>query len=215
NTPRAGASLVVLSSGAAAAPGQTNPYFVTFQSDEVGTSSTVPADWLALNGGQVPNSPGCPHPAGGTVDDPTMLTLRLRVPQTAKSFSVDVDFLSSEFPEWVCSPYNDFFVALLDSGFSGSPPNPADKNLATITASHYPIGVNMAYGNTGLFTQCVNGTVGCQSGTFGTITTCTGTSGLVATGMDVADYGCGASGGMVGGGTGWMVMRGNVVGGEV
>jgi hypothetical protein len=48
----------------------------------------------------------------------------------AYSFSVSTFYYSSEYPEWVCSPFNDFFLALLDSSFvpnANQSPNPADK----------------------------------------------------------------------------------------
>jgi hypothetical protein len=219
NTPRFGTAMVLLSTGAAAAVGQTNPSFVAFQPGfDTGTSSAVPTDWVTLNGGTIPAAPGCPSPSGGTTaHNPVMLTLRIRVPGNARSFSVAANFFSSDYPENVCSSFNDVFVALLDSGFAGAPANPADKNLAVYkapSASVYPLGVNLAYGNTGLFTQCVNGMTGCTSGIPGTTTTCTSTSGLTGTGMDTADAGMCNATSLVGGGTDWLVMRGNVVPGE-
>ena len=53
-------------------------------------------------------------------------------PHQCRSFSVGMFFYSAEYPEWVCSPFNDFFLTLLDSSFVpgvGEMPNPADKNL--------------------------------------------------------------------------------------
>jgi hypothetical protein len=125
--------------------------------------------------------------------------------------------MSAEFPEYVCSPFNDFFVVLLDSTYTGTPANPMDKNLAFYTAPsmmNYPVGVNLAYGNTGLFQQCKNGMTGCAGFNTGTINTCKNTNELAGTGMDVADAGCN-SGDILGGGTGWLVTSGNVVGGEI
>lgn len=220
NLPRSGASFVVLSTGAAAAPGQVNPSYMAFQPGlSTGTSSAPPADWLAANGGKLPNAPGCPTPMGSTVRDPVMLTLRLRVPSYAHSFKVSAKFFSSEFPEWVCSPYNDFFVALLDSTYNGIPANPADKNLAVYIApdsNRYPLGVNLASGNTGLFNDCVNGTTGCEPGGIaGSINTCSGTNGLTGTGFDVAASGKCNANSLVGGATAWLTIRGNVVPNEI
>ena len=149
------------------------------------TSSGYPSDWFSLNGNHVPNAPGCPDPLVGTANDPVMLTLKIRTPTNAKSFSLQSNFFSAEYPEWVCSPYNDFFLALLDSGFTPGPgqsPNPADKNLAIYDpppagGAVYPVGVNLAFGNTGLFSACKNGPTGC--GGFGSVAgntnTCTST----------------------------------------
>src|SRR5690606_30427937 len=104
-----------------------NPPYQDFVSYEGTKSSPFPADFVAANGGSLPNAPGCPEPAGSTANDPVMLTMKLRVPTNARSFSLRSNFFSSEFPEYTCSPYNDFFVILIDSM---STDNPADKNLA-------------------------------------------------------------------------------------
>jgi hypothetical protein len=212
--PHGGINLALLSSGYAA--GEGDPNYDPSLSGDMGTTGTFPADFLSANGGKLPNAPGCPEPLGTQSHDPVMLTLDIRVPTNAHSFSLDVDFFSIEFPEWTCSEYNDFFVVLLDSMYSGMPANPADKNLAfyqTPSMQKVPVGVNLAYGNTGLFTQCVNGTVGC-SGTAGTISTCTSTTQLQGTGLEQpAPFEC-DNNSLMGGGTGWLTTSGNVVPGE-
>ncbi|HSB21348.1 MAG TPA: hypothetical protein VLD85_15170 [Anaeromyxobacteraceae bacterium] len=215
-----GSSLVVLSTGHAAATGQANPSFIAFQPGlAVGTSSSAPADWLAANGGAMPAAPGCPAPSGTTVVDPVMLVLRVRVPTNARSFELPVKYLTSDYPEWACSPYDDRAVVLLDSSWTGSPANPGDKNLAvyrTPGGLGYPLDVNLATGNTGLFTACVNGNLGCTAGaTPGTASTCTEVASLAGTGLDGSDPGNCDAGSLVGGGTGWLAVRGNVVGGEI
>src|SRR5262249_4195710 len=78
---------------------------------------------------------------------------------------------------------------------------------------NYPVGVNLAFGNTGLFTQCVNGETGC-SGTQGTISTCTSTDDLMGTGFDdPAAFECDPNS-LKGGATGWLTTTGNAVPGE-
>ena len=219
--PQGGFSVAVFSTGAAAAKGDTNPNFVDFQSPSYSSpnESGFPADFVAANGGSLPNAPGCDPPNGATANDPVMLTLRVRVPTNAQSFSLKVNFFSSEFPEWTCSAYNDFFVVLLDSQYSGANPNPMDKNLAFYspagsTTMRVPVGVNLAHGNTGLFTQCVNGTTGC-SGTPDTISTCAGTTDLIGTGFDTPAPGECDSSSLEGGATGWLTTTGNVKPGEI
>lgn len=229
-TVQSGSAFAVLSTGNASAVGQTNPAFRDFQTGAaIGTSSAFPADWLTAHGGTLPNAPGCPAPQGTTANDPVMLQLRIRTPTNARSFSFSMNFLSSEYPEWTCSPFNDFFVVLLDSTFAGTPANPVDKNLAIYTspaAQVFPVGVNLAFGDTGLFRQCVNGPTGCASlSVAGNITTCTGTTELAGTGMDQANPpahadaagqpGACSANNLLGGGTGWLVTSGNVVGGEI
>jgi hypothetical protein len=108
---------------------------------------------------------------------------------------------------------------LLDSTYTGTPANPTDKNLAfyqpASSSQTYPVGVNLAHGDTGLFTQCLNGPTGCEiSATAGTISTCMGTDQLMGTGFDGDSLGCGSSN-LEGGGTGWLTTSGNVVPGEI
>jgi hypothetical protein len=218
--PQLGSSMALLSTGAAAGKGDTNPDFQDFEmSVDNGTQSKFPMDFLMMNGGKLPNAPHCPGPGGNTANDPVMLTLTIRVPTNAKSFKLMSNFFSSEFPEYTCSAYNDFFVVLLDSSFNGTPANPADKNLAFYqpmnSTDKYPVGVNLASGNTGLFTQCMNGKTGCAVLGNGSISTCTGTQQLAGTGFDTATpFECDTNS-LEGGGTGWLTTSGNVVGGEV
>jgi Putative metal-binding motif len=222
--PKAGASLFEISTGHAADKNDANPGYASFDDDSVGgadmaTASPFPNDWLASHSGTLPNAPGCPAPDDSQANDPVMLTLRIRVPTNAQSFSLSTNFFSAEYPEWVCSPFNDFFVVLLDSSWNGSPANPGDKNLATYTApdgQKYPVGVNLAKGDTGLFNQCVNGTLGCASANFGLTTTrCMSTSELVGTGFDnPIAFQCDVNS-LSGGGTGWLTTSGNVKGGEI
>ena len=216
--PRGGVSMALFSSGAAAGKGDVNPAYHDFTTSYTSANSSgFPADFVAANGGNLPNAPGCPEPNGTTANDPVMLTLTVRVPSNAHSFSLKSNFYSAEFPEWTCSPYNDFFVVLLDSTYTGNPPNPMDKNLAFYTApdmKNYPVGVNLAYGNTGLFTQCVNGTTGC-SGTAGSISTCISTDDLQGTGFDDPEGGACDSNSLQGGATGWLTTSGNVSPGEI
>ncbi len=226
--PQGGVKLALLSTGSAAGRGDTNPNYHAFgdTTNFFGNNkeSGFPNDFVMANGGKLPNAPGCPPPGGllGGGDkamDPVMLTLQLRAPTNARSFKLKTNFFSSEFPEYTCSPFNDFFVVLLDSAYAGSPANPMDKNLAFYQAmsGRYPVGVNLAHGNTGLFTQCVNGTTGCAGmGTIaGSISTCTGTDHLNGTGLDeAAPMEC-DSNALQGGGTGWLETSGNINPGEV
>lgn len=235
-SPLLNSSMAVLSTGRAAAqaaPNNTNPAYAAFQGGQnMGTTSPVPGDWLSANGGNFPNAPGCPDPQGGTTaNDPIMLKVRVRVPTNAKSFQVSSYFYSSEYPEWVCSAFNDFFLMLLDSTFvpgPGETANPNDKNIAfydppPVGGAVYPVGVNLAFGNTGLFKTCLNGPTGCGSGSVpGNTSTCTSISQLLGTGFDQvnppsqfpADPGWCGSSNRAGGGTGWLNLSGNVKPGE-
>jgi hypothetical protein len=222
--PKGGNSVALLSTGHAASKGDADPAWQDFeqtpQPDGNGTESNFPQDFFQANGNKLPNAPGCPDPLGDKAEDPVMLTLTIRTPTNAKSFKLNVNFFSSEFPEYTCSPYNDFFVVLLDSSYQGSPANPADKNLAFYTpmgsTMKYPVGVNLASGDTGLFTECHNGKTGCAPTSHaGNITTCIDTIQLAGTGLDKAESGTCDGNALQGGGTGWLETSGNVVGGEI
>lgn len=152
-----------------------------------------------------------------------MLTLRVRVPTNAKSFSADVNFFSAEFPEWVCSNYNDMFVALVGSQATT---NPADGNIAVYDdgSDLYPLGINLTLDVDGLFSQCIDTEVGCRGTQQANYTGCTDVNDLMGTGFDAIDStgtnapGCNATMGgheFVGGATGWVKMSGNVEPGEI
>ncbi|PCC73063.1 Putative metal-binding motif-containing protein [Nannocystis exedens] len=222
--PQKNASLAVLSTGNAADANDAMPAYSAFQGGtQLGTSAAVPADWLAANGNNFPNAPGCPAPQGGaTGQDTIQLKLRIRVPTNALSFSAYVYFFSSEYPEWVCSPYNDFFLTLVDGQGAG---NPADKNVAIYKNQNdqlFPLGVNILKGAPGLFTQCKNGQISCGYPPAGTYNSCTGNAELAGTGFHLTnpapqfgnDPGYCGSNNQVGGGTGWLKMSGNVKPGE-
>jgi hypothetical protein len=217
NSPRYGDTLVVLATGPAA--DDDDPDWQPWQPGtdvQSGGDGSVPSSWLAANGGVMPSAPGCPKAGGSEVNDPVMLTLKIRVPTNASSFTLASNFMSAEYPEYVCSSFNDFFIMLLGSAWDGAPANPKDGNLAIYTATDggtFPVGVNLAQG-TGLFRQCVNGTMGCSGSNQSTATSCVAQDELVGTGFEEPAAACGQTG-IVGGGTGWLNTTGNVVPGEV
>ena len=217
NTPRYGDTFVMLSTGPAA--DSDDPDWKPWQVGtdmQPGADGTVPTSWLVANGGVFPSAPGCPKPGGSEVNDPVMLTLEIRVPTNASSFSISSYFFSAEYPEYVCSTFNDFFIMLLTSEWAGMPANPKDGNLAIYTAPNggqFPVGVNLAQG-TGLFRQCLNGTMGCEGANTSTSTSCVAQDDLVGTGFEQPGAACDPNS-IVGGGTGWLTTTGNVVPGEV
>lgn len=212
NPPKAGQRMAVLSTGHAAATGQTNPNFAAFQTGvNTNTSSAAPADWLAANGGSFPNAPGCTISGSTTAYNPVLLRMRIRVPTNANSFSTKMWFASAEYPEYVCTSFNDFFVTLVTSA---SPNNPADKNIAIYTNNNqsWPVGVNLAKAANGLFRQCQNGQIS-QCGAVSNYNGCQATTELIGTGFDTNASACGHFG-YTGGSTGWLTMSGNVTPGE-
>lgn len=71
-------------------------------------------------------SPICPGIVTGNPADGAALEVTLRAPTAAHSFSFDIDYYTVEYPEWVCTTFNDAFVALL----SPTPPGQPDGNIS-------------------------------------------------------------------------------------
>ena len=232
-----GSSVMAMSSGIAADATQTNPgpnggapggfnVSTTHTPDSTvsltGAAQYSVSDWYATanpplkpaNG--LPDSPGCNGANDASANDSVMLVLRLRAPTNAKAFSFNSYFFSAEYPEFVCTTYNDQFIALVDTP-SGTPspiPNPVDKNLMTYSdgAQKWPIGINIAKG-TNLFAVCdAQATNPTCWDTDVSATSCElGSSQLSGTGFDIASGDtC-----TIGGGTFWLTTSGNVVPGEI
>ncbi|MBI4950644.1 MAG: choice-of-anchor L domain-containing protein [Myxococcales bacterium] len=99
-----GARMLALSSGTARQP--TDSGWQSPSGYDKGYSSGAPA-------GYPKESPSCPGVTTGTPFDSEQLYLRVRTPSNAKSFSFNFNFYTYEFPNYICSQYNDFFVAYL------------------------------------------------------------------------------------------------------
>ena len=211
--PQQNNRLAVFSTGNAADFNDASPAYADFQTGkDNGANSGAPADWLAANGNQFPNAPTCPGAGSNQAFNSVMLKIRVRVPTNAKSFNVQMYFMSAEWPEWTCTAFNDMFVTLLDSTGAG---NPVDKNIAIYSVNNqkYPVGVNLVKAAPGLFTQCKNGTFGCSGVNGGNYNGCVNFNQLAGTGMEILEGGCGTNN-TTGGGTNWLKMSGNVKGGE-
>jgi len=155
-----------------------------------GSSGQPPAIYLAAHGGILPSSAGCSGtcPAGSGANDSINVRLTIRVPTNAQSFAYNFRFFSSEYWTYSCTTFNDFFLALLNTGAAGIP---ADTNIS-FDSQNNPVSVN-----NGFFDLCVP--KGCY--------TCPGGTALLAgTGMDVAS---------TGGGTVWLQTTAPIVGGEI
>ncbi len=237
--PKEGRSFVVLSSGAAADATQTNPgpnqgpdsTSVDNDSNWNGVniqSCTQPyciSDWFGTGtpplklAGKLPEAPGCSTSGFGNPElarNSVMLVLRMRAPTNARAFQFSANFLSSEYPEFVCTDYNDQLVALVDTpgGFPIGASNPIDKNLMTYSSQgqRWPVGINVAKG-TGLFRVCETSAQNsvCWDSDVSTLSCAFGPQELVGTGYDWGTWDtC-----LNGGGTGWLVTSGNIRPGEI
>jgi hypothetical protein len=236
--PREGSSLVVISTGIASDGIQTNPgpdFSPTGASVAQSTTGVdilncsqphCVSDWFQAPNPplklpqRLPEAPGCRGNGVGlnVAYDSVMLVLRLRAPTNARAFQFSGYFFSSEYPEYVCSDYNDQFIALVDTpgGVPAGAWNPPDKNLMTWSdqGRRWPIGVNMASG-TPLFRTCATQqqqNALCWNPRVSPQSCSSGPGELSGTGFDipVAPARC-----LNGGGTGWMVTTGNVRPGEI
>ncbi|MBL4632420.1 MAG: choice-of-anchor L domain-containing protein [Kofleriaceae bacterium] len=149
-TPQLGDSMLILSTGGARYAPQ--PDSCASETCEFNTGGSVPA-------GFPQDVPGC---AGGSaIFDDVALKLTLIAPANAKGYAFDFRFYSYEYPEWVCTEFNDQFVALVEP----PPPGAINGNIAFDSMTN-PVSVNI-----GFFEVCE----GCVSGT----------ADLAGTGFDV------------------------------
>ncbi len=132
--PREGSNLLELSSGTARRPG--DPGFQSPGGAEMLTASSTPP-------GFPKDSPACPgvQTANDNIaNDPAALELVIKAPSNANSLKFDFDFYTYEFPIYVCTAYNDFFVALV----SPAPPNAQSGNVSFDSQGN-PVSVNNGF----------------------------------------------------------------------
>jgi len=201
-----GNMFAILSTGDVDAPlGYTN--------EPAKSESKVISEWIDKQSDQqFPVADACPagiktSGPNPTVFDPVMLELNVKVPGNANAFSFDSFFYTKEYSDFICTQYNDFFIALLNSEFNEKNPNlpedqknPSDMNLA-MDVSGNPVGVNLA--PAGLFTKCMNASDTKHNPPEWEVNSCKSIIELRGTGFE--DNGA----------TGWLVTRGNVVPGEI
>jgi hypothetical protein len=128
-SPRAGSQMLVLSSGHARIPGQAG---ACKQNSCSGYGAGVaPA-------GFPQDVPGCQ--GAQEINDDIGLEVRLRAPTNATGYSFDFDFYSFEYPEFVCTDYNDQFISLVSPPPMGS----INGNISFDSMSN-PVSVNIAF----------------------------------------------------------------------
>jgi hypothetical protein len=175
--PTKGATMAGLSTGRMR--DQNDAGFVSPSSSgsSFGSSSQPPAGYLAAHNGSLPASSSCNGAcsSGSGANDSVNIKLTIRVPTNAQSFSYNFQFFSAEFKTFSCQTFNDFYLALLQTGAPGIP---TDKNIS-FDALGNPVSVN-----NGFFDICKP--KGCY--------TCPlGTGALAGTGMQLNDEGGGTT----------------------
>lgn len=127
--PQFGSSMLALSTGTARSESQVDACNAsTCSASGPGTPPT----------GFPQDVPGC---SGSTnINDDVALSLTLRAPVNATGYSFDFTFYSFEYPEWVCTSFNDQFVALVDP-----PPAGAINGNIAFDSMTNPVSVNIAF----------------------------------------------------------------------
>lgn len=205
-SPPAGAALLALSSGIARAPGQPG---YTSECDHFGGTIfgfPAPPDSTPFPPGFPVESPACPGVSTGPVFNAAALEVRVRVPTNARSLSFRSNFYTYEYPEYICSEYNDFFVTLMQ-------PRPDGLTNDNIV---FDAEGNLVSVNTSLLEVCPPGTHGGRS-----FPCSQGTAQLSGTGFDGTAV-CGTEsffGTTIGqsarAATGWLRTSAPVRGGEI
>jgi hypothetical protein len=131
NSPRrSGTKMLALSSGTARSP--SDPHYITVAGFE-----------KAYTGEFAPGFPkeaaACPGIITGPPRDVVGVELAIRAPSNAEGFSFEFNFHTFEWPGFVCSPFNDFFLAILDP----IPEGQTDGNISFDEMGN-PISVNNA-----------------------------------------------------------------------
>jgi hypothetical protein len=127
--PRAGKRMMALSSGHARTPNQPGACGTQTCTENVGVAppNGFPQD--------VPNCPGLSN-----INDDVALELSLRAPSNANGYAFDFFFVSFEYPEWVCTSYNDQFIALVSP-----PPAQSQNGNISFDSMSNPVSVNIAF----------------------------------------------------------------------
>jgi hypothetical protein len=124
--PTRGATMLALSSGVAREPPGRGEAWCQEYDVISGYPEGFPVD-----------AAWCPGVRSGPVYDAVALELRLRVPTNVRAFQLASTFFTHEYPDYICSEYNDFFAVLQER----------DGRLENIVfdAVENPVSVNNAF----------------------------------------------------------------------
>ncbi len=129
--PMEGSRLLGLSSGTARAP--SDPDYQSPAGFDKGYLSPS-------SSGFPKESPACPGLITGEAHDATALEFSFEIPENAHGFRFDTFFFTFEFPDYICSTYNDFFLVLADPAPAGS-----SSGNVVFDSQGNPISVNAAF----------------------------------------------------------------------
>jgi hypothetical protein len=128
---QAGKRMLGLSSGTARQP--TDPGYQDVSGFDKGYTVNKPK-------GFIPKSPACPGVTTGQPHDAASLEVVVVAPTNAHGFSFNFDFFTYEWPGYICSEFNDYFLALLYPTPMGHP----DGNISFDSMGD-PVSVNNAF----------------------------------------------------------------------
>jgi hypothetical protein len=188
NLPTNGTQMAVYSSGTAR--DKTDPGWVLPNGNGYDANTTSSPKY------SVPPAAGC-H-AGTAGLDSCGLKLTIRAPTNARSFSFNFDFFTAEYPEWLCTSYNDAFVAYYD----GSLNTQADRNVSFDSLGN-PVSVNNGFFTIPGWPPPATGTNPLLDGT--------GHDGVCNNNLTGSTY---KPNSICGGSTGWLVTSAPVASGE-
>lgn len=137
--PRAGGRMLGISSGTAR--DATDPGFMAHSWSANGPGTAPP--------GYPQDVPNCP--VSTVINDDVALELAVRSPKNATGYHFDFKFYSNEYPEFVCTTFNDQFIALVNPAPMG-----ANNGNISFDSGNNPVSVNIAF-----FDVCQ----GCPAGT--------------------------------------------------
>jgi hypothetical protein len=151
NQAQHGVRMLGLSTGTARQP--TDPGFTdpTQGAADAGPANIYGFDKCYSTGapaGFPAETPACPGITFGSPRDGAALRVVIRVPTNALTLSFDESFFSHEFPNYVCSEYDDTFVVIMTPPPEGEP-STAKDNIAFDSMMN-PVSVNAP----GLLTVC-------------------------------------------------------------
>ncbi|HVH41347.1 MAG TPA: choice-of-anchor L domain-containing protein [Labilithrix sp.] len=198
--PREGSKLGVLSTGYAKefnGPGGTSSFNPGISWGNMGRPGAAPPGYP---------KPTADCPQAEAVNDVVDLKLTLTAPKNVSGFRFDFNFHSSEWPAYICTSFNDGFVAWLSAtGFNGG-----QADNISFDANKNPVSVN-----NGFFDRCTpNVVTGCQGQSQGVSTCAAGPAELAGTGFGLEGTGCPNEWATRGGATGWLTSRAAVTPGE-
>jgi hypothetical protein len=124
-----GSRMLGLSSGHARTPGQ-NGACNTFECEGYGVGQAPP--------GFPQNAPNCEQ--SNVIQDDVGLQIKLRAPKNATGYKYLFKFYSFEFAEYVCTAYNDQYIALVNP-----PPMGSQNGNISFDKNTNPVSVNIAF----------------------------------------------------------------------